>query len=180
MIRPKLFFLIVFFIPLLFTLQGCATRGAVTGFEDAQFEISGKLGIRWDAERFSARFRWAQQQDRYAIELWGPLGQGRTFLQGDVAGMEIRDGGGNLIDRGPVHSVMTRQLGWYLPLEALPRWVSGRPLAGPPSTNVEMDGAGQMLAFNQLGWRLSFDRYVEDQPRRITAEKEGYRVRIVL
>ncbi len=169
-----------FFLMAFFVLAGCATKAPLAPLEDARFEISGKLGVRWADERFSARFRWRQEASAYDIELWGPLGQGRTFLAGDDRLMEVRNGGGELLDVGPVREVMLRHLGWYLPLAAMPRWISGRPLAGQPLHAVERAVEGHITGFTQLDWRLQFDRFSDGRPRRITAQRDEYWIRVVL
>ncbi len=170
----KPFFLLVFLL-----LAGCVSTPPGGPLDDARFDIDGKLGVRWAEERFSARFRWRQEGERYDIELWGPLGQGRTILQGDLGQMQIRDGGGHLIDAGGVREVMERQLGWYLPLEAMPRWVSGQPLSGVRVRNEARSADGALIGFTQLGWRLTYDRFSEGGPLRITAERGNYRIRVV-
>ena len=76
-----------------FLLEGCASR-PLPVLSDINFDLSGKIGVRWQADRFSARFRWLQAGDTYQIELWGPLGQGRTVLEGDSRYMRISNAGG--------------------------------------------------------------------------------------
>ena len=160
--------------------MGCAGRQDPGPLVGQQFDLTGKIGVRGAGQSFSARFRWQQADERYRIELWGPLGQGRTLLNGDLTGIEIADASGAVIDRGEIRGVMERQLGWYLPLEAMPVWVQGQLLAGAPVSGLERDAAGRLASFEQLGWRLAIDRAADGQPKRLTAEDGVYRVRIVL
>ncbi|MEZ5598189.1 MAG: outer membrane lipoprotein LolB [Pseudomonadales bacterium] len=168
-----MFFLVV--------LAGCRGPGVLLPDGTHEFAIEGKLAIRAPDGNHAARFRWRQDGERYAIELWGPLGQGRTLLEGDGRRLRIRNAGGKLLDHGPVRTVMLRQLGWYLPLEALPQWVEGGPIRSEPVFEPEIDAAGRMTGFSQLGWRLAYT-YAPDAPapRRITAETAGYRVLMVV
>ena len=164
-----------------FLIQGCATRPPPEAFLDRGAPLEGKLSVRSAEERFSARFRWSQTGDRYRIELWGPLGQGRTILQGNTRQLSLLDGGGNLIDRGAPELVMLRHLGWTLPLDAFPNWILGQPLPGVPVLQDERDERGRPLGFRQLDWVLRFDRFSEaGEPQRLTAERGPYRVRVVL
>ena len=162
-----------------FLLEGCASR-PLPVLSDINFDLSGKIGVRWQADRFSARFRWLQAGDTYQIELWGPLGQGRTVLEGDSRYMRISNAGGELIDAGAAEAVMLRQLGWYLPLEAMPRWIEGAPMEGPAVTGLSTSPEGRVTGFTQLDWQLTFDRFQEERPTRVTAERPDYWIRVIL
>lgn len=145
-----------------------------------EFSIEGKLAIRGES-RHSARFRWSQTGEDYRIELWGPLGQGRTVLEGDARRLKVMDGAGRVLESGPVYRVMEKQLGWYLPLEALPQWVRGGPIEQLPVSAPMVDGQGRMIAFDQLGWRLGFTYAGEaTSPNRIRAVRGNYQVLLVL
>ena len=148
---------------------------------DHDFRLEGKLAIRSEGSRHSARFRWEQTGDRYRIELWGPLGQGRTILEGNSRRLRVMDGSGKTLESGSVHAVMRKQLGWYLPLEALPQWVQGGPVEQLPVSGPIIDGQGRMTAFDQLGWRLGFT-YGGDgrRPDRVRAVMGDYEVLLVL
>lgn len=147
---------------------------------DHEFSIEGKLAIRGKS-RHSARFRWSQTGEDYRIELWGPLGHGRTVLVGDARRLKVLDGGGKVLESGPVYQVMEKQLGWYLPLEALPQWVQGGPIEQLPVSAPMIDSKGRMIAFDQLGWRLGFTYTGEaTAPNRIRAVRGDYQVLLVL
>ncbi len=170
------------FLPFLMMacLVACQSQGVRTPM-DHEFNIEGKLAIRGVESRHSARFRWEQTGEDYRIELWGPLGQGRTVLEGDARRLTVMDGGGKVLESGPVYVVMQKQLGWYLPLEALPQWVQGGPIVQIPVSGPMTDDQGRMISFDQLGWRLGFT-YLEDAavPNRIRAIRGEYQVLLVL
>ncbi|MBM4202886.1 MAG: outer membrane lipoprotein LolB [Gammaproteobacteria bacterium] len=173
--------LLIVSIVALSLLSACQQRGLQIPM-DHEFNIEGKLAIRAAKASHSARFRWTQTGEDYRIELWGPLGQGRTILEGDGRKLTVRDGGGKVLESGPVYAVMRKQLGWYLPLEALPQWVQGGPIEQIPVFGPMVDGQGRMVAFDQLGWRLGFT-YRNDQsktPARIRAIRDNYQVLLVL
>jgi|GEM_PF-1271296 len=165
----------------LFLLSACQQRGLRIPM-DHDFNIEGKLAIRGTESRHSARFRWIQTGEDYRIELWGPLGQGRTILEGNGRDLTVLDGGGKVLESGPVYAVMRKQLGWYLPLEALPQWVQGGPIEQIPVSGPMVDRHGRMIAFDQLGWRLGFTYRNEQskEPARIRAVRDDYQVLLVL
>ena len=150
-------------------LSGCAGRQA-PGIppEIDSVRISGKLSIRLEGQGHTANFRWLQTGEDYLIEVWGPLGQGRTTLQGDPASMQVLRGG-EVLAEGPVEAVMMANLGWTIPVEVLPAWLQGAGAENPPATILETDEDGRTLLLEQVGWRVEFDRFSENRPRRIVA-----------
>ncbi len=173
----KPFFLNVFFV---LALTGCQTQGRLPEV-DHDFAIEGKLAVRSIQGQHAARFRWLQDGEHYRIELWGPLGQGRTILEGDGRRLRILDAGGKALESGNVRRVMVKRLGWYLPLEALPEWVLGGPIANTPVERSEVDSRGRLTGFEQLGWTLAFGYELESPvPRRISAVNGDYRVILVV
>lgn len=186
---------------LLTLVAGCATwhtpAPAAGGFVSR-----GKLGVVAGEESFSARYLWQQDGAAFVIDLWGPLGQGRVQLAGDGVLLELRQGDGTVVDRGPPGRVMERHLGWSLPLSVLPEWVRGNPAPGKRVSHREFDDRGRLAAFRQLGWTVELERYrpVEETagppvpvadgadgqpaavalPHRITAYRDDYRVRLAV
>lgn len=194
----KPLFLKVFLMAVLGVSGGCATLPA-PGPEPGAFVLRGTLGIVQPEDSFSARFLWQQQAARFDIDLWGPFGQGRLGLEGDARQLGIRDAGGALISRGPHEQVMTRHLGWSLPLAVLPEWVQGRPDARWPVASEVYDEAGRLTEFLQLGWHVTLERFrpvagssppgaslpadapaTAQLPHRVTASRDAYRVRLAI
>jgi outer membrane lipoprotein LolB len=190
-----LVYLCFFLLP----LAGCSSLPR-TGPAEGGFHLRGKMGIVQGEESFSARFLWQQQGERFTMDLWGPLGQGRVRLSGDGRHLELREGDGTLISRGAPDEVMMRHLGWSLPLSVLPQWVRGQPARGIPVHDRMRDAAGRLSGFHQLDWQVELDGYrpVEDGagsaeaiepgapggqvflPHRVTARREAYRVRLAI
>ena len=84
-VYKSLFYMVILAV---FTLSGCAGRQTpVVPGDMATVNITGKLSIRLEGSGHTANFRWRQTGENYLIEVWGPLGQGRTTLQGDPAAM---------------------------------------------------------------------------------------------
>lgn len=192
---------LVFHGLLLMLVAGCATWRTPEPAEGG-FVSRGKLGVVAGQESFSARYLWQQDGAAFVIDLWGPFGQGRVQLAGDGALLELRQGDGTVVDRGPPTLVMERHLGWSLPLSVLPQWVRGNPAPGRRVSHREFDGDGRLAAFRQLGWTVELERYrpVAESastpaplaagapgqsatvalPHRITARQGDYRVRLAV
>ncbi len=193
-LASKRLVLLAFFAGL---LAGCASLpqpGPAGGFV-----LRGKLGVVDARDSFSARFLWQQRDDEFAIELWGPLGQGRVNLTGRDGIIALREGDGTVIDSGPPDDVMRRHLGWSLPMAVLPAWVRGGPAPGHRVSGRVVDEDGRLTGFRQLGWTVELERFrpVEGGrvpvsagpgpaapeavlPHRITASRGEYRVRLAV
>jgi outer membrane lipoprotein LolB len=169
-------------IPLCFVLGGCAARPAVEQ-ETWDFWASGKLAVRSAGEGHSARFNWRQFGRDYDIDVWGPLGQGRTQLAGDANRMMVSRGE-RMLDDGRPEDVMLRHLGWTFPVDALPAWLRGDPYEGLALTAVQEDDEGRVSGFEQAGWTVGFERFKDFAgglgPGRITATRGDYRVRVIV
>lgn len=184
---------------LILLLAGCAvTPTTPVGPPTADdFELVGKLAVVDGSNSVSARFRWRQIDDQFAIELWGPLGQGRLRLEGDARTLRVVDAAGAVLTEGPHEAVMQRELGWTLPLAVLPDWVRGRPHAGLPATARVSDAAGRLVGFQQLEWSVELGRWspistagpaaaavsadlAQQRPARIAATRGQYRVRLAV
>ncbi len=167
-------------------LGGCVSRPAPPGAEEA-FVLTGKVGVREGAERFSANLHWRQQQDGFQMNLWGPLGQGRVEIVNKGSQIQLRNSRG-VITEGDPERVMREQLGWTLPLAVLPAWVQGEPVADAPSSAERRDAEGRLAGFEQLGWTVALERYESvpagggerQLPTRITATRADTRVRVVV
>lgn len=182
---PKLLFFKVFLIALLW---GCETVPRAPEIPP-DFQLRGTVGVTDDDESFPAmRFLWRQYGADFDIELWGPLGQGRVRLTGDGQRLALVDGDGRVLAEGGHDDVMHAHLGWSLPLEVLPDWVFGEPGDGPGVSLAEYDDAGRLVAFSQLGWAVAYGQYREVNvesgarwlPRRVTAQRDDYRVKLVI
>ena len=84
------------------------------------FTSQGKLSLRPQGESkikgFTANYRWQQVGERYDLELWGALGQGRTRITGTANRIEIVDGTGRKVTSRRPERLLKRHLGWSLPV----------------------------------------------------------------
>ena len=181
MFRHKLLFLKAIFIGCCL-LAGCVSSPPLP--PEADFSIKGTVGVVERGESWSARFVWRQFGERFEIDLWGPLGQGQTRLRGTPKRLDIIDAEGEVQTSGSPEALMLAELGWSLPLSLLLDWLQGRPSAAAPVDQVLHDPTGSLTDFHQLGWQVRFERAqnapTNAPPRRITAERPGYRIRVVI
>ena len=166
----------------LLALAGCAVPGGRSTLENLDFRLRGKLAVRVDQTAFSASFNWRQAGDRYEIELWGPLGQGRVRLRGDDSALSVTDGRGETWRGANAAALMEESLGWSAPTKALRHWVRGGYDPATPATQQSYED-GRLRTFEQLGWTVLLERWSETAvgpaPGRVVATREGRRVVVV-
>ena len=75
-----------------FELKWREHREQVSGIH--QWHLSGRIGIRTDDTGGSANLRWKRGEGQDQIDLFGPLGGGRSRLDIDSAGARLRDSQG--------------------------------------------------------------------------------------
>lgn len=173
----------LFFIVIFIVLVGCAGQPVDTALPP-DWSTSGKLSVRNAQQAQSARFRWQEwrsgSQTQYRVEVWGPLGQGRTVFAGSADELKVTRGE-RLIESGPALDIMLRHLGFQLPLAVLGGWLDGDP--GPSAVVQTLDASGRVAQFDYANWQVGFSRYsaeIDGKPRRIRAEQGEYSVTVAL
>ncbi len=147
--------------------------------------LRGKVAVTESGGHFTANLLWHQRGEGFEMDLWGPLGQGRMRIIREAGEVRLTNADGVLMAGDP-DRVMREQLGWSLPLDVLPAWVQGAPLAGVPVQAEMRDEAGRFVSFSQLGWSVALERYQtvaegnRALPTRITASRADARVRLVV
>ena len=134
-------------------LSGCVSVPVSNEDRQVDFTVQGKLLVFHEQDKTALRFLWRQTEDAYQIDVWGSFGQGRVQLRGDAREMLVLRGR-EVIAVGEPRQVMRSQLGWDLPVAAIPNWLFGRPLPQHPITrgsDALVDGQTQ---FVQLGWSV--------------------------
>ncbi len=150
----------------------------------ASFALEGRLAVRHAGDGYSANFNWVQSSEEYSIQLWGPLGQGRTLIEGNASLIEITTADGLKHSDDHPERLMQRWLGWSIPLEIFKFWIQGRP--GPQSSfavsgTVPRDETG---SFEQLNWRITPSRYrvISDtwMPMKTVATREDFKITLII
>ena len=135
------------------------------------FVAVGKISLRTPEGNHTANFRWIQYSETYEVEVWGPLGQGRTQLTGDTERMVVARGREVLAD-GPPADIMAAYLGWVVPIDLFPNWLKGSGVdSGAPTIETG-------------GWLVEFSRFEGEgdqrRPRRLDARKEQQRIIVLV
>ena len=165
-------------------LAGCAglppksLRVAAEGYT-----IMGKLIVIQPEQRIAARFRWIQQAENFQMDLWGPLGVGRTSITGTSIYAELKQGT-EVIERGVPSEIMQRQLGWSAPIEVFPYWIKGTVAPNAVVESAVKDKLGRLMKFSQAGWSVSYAGHVQEEggwwPSGITIAGLDLQLRLII
>jgi outer membrane lipoprotein LolB len=154
----------------LVTVWGCsALRGGPEPefVEVGGFAVKGKLAVRLPNDGFSSSFLWQHAPGHDEIDLWGPLGQGRSRMVGDGRGVTVYTAKGEVYRARSPEAGMQRWLGFSLPFSALTHWVRGEAAPGYPTAAHVTAADGELLVLEQLSWRLEYSRYGDAAGRRL-------------
>lgn len=126
------------------------------------FTINGKIGItipesvsqNSGAQGGSAFYAWGQQQDRFAIELIGALGIGKTNIEYDgKTATLVSEKTGTLTADDP-ETLLQKATGWQAPISQLPYWISGR--SAPSDRAPQVDNQGRLVSSVNGDWSANF------------------------
>ena len=153
------------------TLQG---QNAEPPQKLENFNITGKIGVTMPAndttgtQGGSAFYAWGQQNDRFAIELIGALGIGKTNIEynGQTATL-VSEKTGTLTADDP-ETLLKKATGWQAPISQMPYWISGRP--APSDSAPQLDDQNRLINSVNGEWTASFTYKGSDKlPNKISA-----------
>jgi len=128
------------------------------------FQLTGKIGVRTPQQSGSAFYAWAQQDQRFAIELSGALGIGQTRIEGGNGQFSLENSNTGRLEADSAEALLQQATGWHAPISQLPRWVMGMPVAADsPAT---YDAQTRLATLTEQGWQVRFDYLDASQPRR--------------
>ena len=147
-----------------------------------QWDIKGLIGIRTEADNVSANIQWKQYRNNYTLLIFGPLGIGRTFIEGSANQVTLKKADLTLVAKSPEHLLM-QQLGWYLPISNMHYWVRGLPVPNLKATKT-FDSYNHLSQLKQDGWEVSFKNYEtvknQDLPHKIELHHPDLKIRMVI
>ena len=146
------------------------------------FNITGKIGVTTPSkdnsgnQGGSAFYAWGQQNDRFAIELIGALGIGKTNIEynGQSATL-VSEKTGTLTADDP-ETLLKKATGWQAPISQMPYWISGRP--APSDSAPQLDAQNRLISSINGEWQANFTYKGNDKlPNKISAmQSQGNKV----
>jgi outer membrane lipoprotein LolB len=131
----------------------------------ASWSAEGKLGLHYQDKGGSLYFTWRQTGSDFALDLAGPLGQGRTRLAGRDGQVSMDNPTTGHLEAGTPEALMQQALGWQAPVSYLRWWLRGLPATA--RAVVQKDSNGLVSQISEDGWQASIERYVDAPPYRL-------------
>jgi len=178
-------------------LAGCASQAPVdeSGRQAGQWErqqaeveafdswtLVGKAGLRTPQENTSANLDWNQTPYYFRMLISGPFGGGRSVLEGREGRFSLTTSEGRFEAETP-EALMEEQLGWSLPVRAMPDWARGLP-GDHASYQLETDELGFPSFLQQDGWDIDYRDWEQAEgmwlPRRLVMNYGDVRITLVV
>jgi outer membrane lipoprotein LolB len=145
-------------------------------FADTHFwRFDAKIGLRSNSISEQANVVWQASDRNNSVRIFGPLGVGTTRLEFNADGVSLRDKNGVVHKGRDAQTLLTRIIGWPLPIDALSNWLFLHPDLSKPFQYL-VNEEGQLVTLRQFGWQIEYSDYRDYQgrslPRKLFAIKE--------
>lgn len=161
-------------------VAACGEMRFVAPGGDAEFELTGRIAVRWRDESSTANIAWRHGARDDEVLITTPLGQGvaRIVRAGDA--VTLTDAQAREYRAADAESLTEQVLGFRLPLAGLADWVRAR--AGPGPSQVRTDSSGRMAEVEQLGWKIEYLEWGADGrlPSRMKLTYPGLELRLAI
>lgn len=166
----------------LLLLAACAGPGFQLAAPDAEFELAGRIAVRYRDDAGSGNIAWRHGARTDELLLTSPLGQGiaRIVRAGDEVALTMQDG--REYKASDAEALTEQMLGFRLPIVGLADWVRGRAAAAPAPapTARRNDAEGRLAELEQSGWRIEYQEYQGGLPSRLRLIYPGVELRLAV
>jgi len=159
-------------------LAACAAPGFQLPASDVEFELAGRIAMKYRDEAASGNIAWRHGLKDDELLLTSPLGQGlaRLARSGEEVTLTTQDG--REYKAADAESLTEQVLGFRLPLAGLADWVRARPAPGPAVTR--RDTEGRFAQIEQFGWKVEYLEYAGKLPSRLNLSYPGVQLRLAI
>ena len=119
-----------------------------------EWQLRGRVNVRYENESHTPRILWQQQNSSYTIRLWGSFNAGSTRITGDAEGVSL-ESDGEVRTADTPEDLILEQLGYELPVSHLEYWVRGLP-APRSEADLRFNELNQVREIRQDGWSVSY------------------------
>lgn len=148
------------------------------------WRAEGKISVTMNNERHSASFDWQQRHKNYVIHLFGPFGQGSTWLRRTSKAVTLENSETGIRRATNAEQLMEETLGWHVPVSELQYWIRGLAAPTPAPTAEKVGEQGLIQELEQQGWKVNYIRYEPHEgwllPTKLRAERDSIEVTIVI
>jgi outer membrane lipoprotein LolB len=151
-------------------LAGCATtrpahEPLVAAAQEALllelpgYQFEGRAAVRVGEDGSSPAVSWVQRGSESRLRLTGPFGTGGLILRYGPDSLHITSSRGDEYAGDEADAILSGQLGFVPPFDALRYWVLGLAAPGDAPTELQTNAAGRVAEMTQLGWRIRYERW---------------------
>ena len=161
-------------------VAGCAEMQFQRPQAEAEFELSGRIAVRFRDESSTGNFAWRHGARNDEVMITSPLGQGVARIVRDGESVTLTDAQGREHRAADAEALTEQTLGFRLPLAGLADWVRARP--GPGPSQVRKDDGGRITELEQSGWKIEYLEWGEDGrlPARMKLSYPGLELRLAI
>jgi outer membrane lipoprotein LolB len=161
-------------------LAACAEMQFQRPAAEAEFELSGRIAVRFKDESSTGNFAWRHGARNDEVMITSPLGQGVARIVRDGEAVTLTDSEGREHRAADAEALTEEKLGFRLPLAGMADWVRARP--GPGPSQVRKDGAGRIAELEQSGWKIEYQEWGADGklPARMRLTYPGIELRLAI
>ena len=149
----------------------------------SDWTVTGRLALSNGRDGGSGTLTWSQQGARGELAFVGAFGRGSWRLSTAPGQATLETADGQFHHASDVATLVLRQTGWSVPVEALAWWIRGLPQPGTEAT-LDRNREGELRGLLQHGWQVRFEGDLSHDgmrlPRKITADRDGNRVRLLV
>ncbi|MBS0337102.1 MAG: outer membrane lipoprotein LolB [Proteobacteria bacterium] len=161
-------------------LAACAELQRAGPQEDVEFELAGRIAVRYREEAASGNVAWRHSRDSDELLITSPVGSAVARLVRNGTGYVLTTADQREIRAGDAEALTEQALGFRLPVAGLSDWVRARPVAGQPSVVVR-DAEGRPASLEQGGWRIEYQEFRADGlPVRLKLSYPGVDLRLAI
>lgn len=128
------------------------------------WSLKGRVAGKSNDEGFRTGVRWRQQQQKFNIDLHGPLGRKVAVITGQEGDVQLNTSKGKSYSAADPETLMQNLFGFTLPVNGLRFWMRGIPDPDQVYASLELDDQGRLKQLNQAGWLIDYNRYHDSKP----------------
>ena len=122
------------------------------------WHLSAKVGVATPERKETANLVWQFSDQANSVRLFGPLGVGAIRIEFDRSGVVLSDNKGVLHRGTNAEELLTKVVGWPIPVDALSHWLFAVPHPDLPY-RFQLDDEGHVSAPEQQGWSIEYSDY---------------------
>ncbi len=157
----------------------CAELEFLRPADALQFELSGRIAVRYRDDASSGGISWRHRADGDELLFSTPLGQGVARIVREGGAVTLTTADGKAHRAADAESLTESVLGFRLPLAGLAHWVQGRESAGPAV--ALRDPEGRLSRLEQGGWVIEYLEHGDNRlPSRMKLSYPGIEIRLAV